>query len=93
MTTEVMNFKLINDCGLLNVPLVELVVFPFKANVLEWFTSEGTGSAKLALGANFYNNKLSVWEPLIEKWGISVDVSFKPFSPTTNSTKQIVKSN
>ena len=71
-----MNFKLINDCGVLNVPLLELTVFPFKANVMEWFTTEGAGGAKVSLGANFYNNKLSVWEPLIEKWGIAVEVSF-----------------
>jgi len=71
-----MNFKLINDCGVLNVPLLELTVFPFKANVMEWFTTEGAGGAKVSLGANFYNNKLSVWEPLIEKWGIAVEVPF-----------------
>lgn len=71
-----MSFKIINDCGHLNVPLVELTIYPFKGYLREWFTPEGNGGTKISLGANFYNNKLSVWEPLIEKWALAVEVSF-----------------
>jgi len=71
---DAMSFKIINDCGQLNVPLVELTVYPFKGNLREWFTPNGAGETKISLGANFYNNKLSVWEPLIEKWVLAVEV-------------------
>ena len=51
---------------------------------LEWFFFQLSGKADLRLEANYFNEELSEWEPLIEKletnygfrpWELSVGVS------------------
>ncbi|XP_013405463.1 vacuolar protein sorting-associated protein 13D-like isoform X2 [Lingula anatina] len=62
---------LIDDCLDADVPLTEFTISGL--SVLQTLRNKLTGKANFTLAADYYNRKLSGWEPFIESWNCTVE--------------------
>ncbi|RZF46007.1 hypothetical protein LSTR_LSTR006773 [Laodelphax striatellus] len=63
--TDCLSVCVIDDCMDADVPLLEMVL---SSLVLKHDTVNGSGSANCQLAMDYYNRKLSGWEPFLEPW-------------------------
>ncbi|XP_039294739.1 vacuolar protein sorting-associated protein 13D isoform X2 [Nilaparvata lugens] len=67
--TDCLSVCVIDDCMDADVPLLEMVL---SSLVLKHDTLNGSGSANCQLAMDYYNRKLSGWEPFLEPWRSNV---------------------
>lgn len=66
-------FCIINDFNGRNIPLIETFVSDIQAEVKNW-SSTMDAKASLSLAANYFNNSIVEFEPLLEDWKVELQV-------------------
>lgn len=83
LIANLQGIRLILIGDLHELPILDLSVKRFKANVNNW-SSNIHASASIEMLTNIYNFSKSVWEPFMEPWGLSLSVT-KEINPDSIS--------
>lgn len=67
----------INDCGSSNLPLLEAQLRAMDIDLSDWSIESLSAKTQLTFSADFFNSKLSAWEPVVEPCTLYVHLSGK----------------
>jgi len=67
------DLKVVNDCAHLNVPLLSGQIFPTQVELTNW-SSKLHLEMELGIKFDYFNSKVSIWEPLVEDFLLYVEL-------------------